>query len=126
MRRWCIYGVLAAMTSLPACVPSPLVEAWSEVRPLGERVETDSFFSTTQAPSEEVPLPTAAASGELTLRQSMALGLKYSPDLKSFAWEVRAAEARILQAGRWDNPELDVEFENFGGSGAVSGSGFDF
>ena len=55
-------------------------------------------------------------SGELTLRQALALALAGNPDLAAISWEVRAGDPRILQAGLIPNPELGIEFENFLGS----------
>jgi cobalt-zinc-cadmium efflux system outer membrane protein len=55
-------------------------------------------------------------SGELTLRQALALGLAGNPDLAAFSWEVRSGDPRILQAGLIPNPELEVELENFLGT----------
>jgi cobalt-zinc-cadmium efflux system outer membrane protein len=54
--------------------------------------------------------------GELTLRQALALGLAGNPDLAAFSWEVRSGDPRILQAGLIPNPELGVELENFLGT----------
>ena len=45
----------------------------------------------------------------------------YSPELAAFAWDVRAAEARELQAGLLPNPELEAEVENFGGNNELQG-----
>jgi len=59
--------------------------------------------------------------GVLSLGQVLALTLAYNPELKVFALETRAAQARELQAGLWPNPEIDVEFENVGGTGELSG-----
>ncbi len=53
----------------------------------------------------------------LTLPDALALTLMRNPELNVYSYEIRAAEARHLQAGLWQNPELDVEVENFGGSG---------
>jgi cobalt-zinc-cadmium efflux system outer membrane protein len=47
----------------------------------------------------------------------LALALQRNPELASAAWEVRAGEARTLQAGLLPNPEVGVEVENFAGSG---------
>lgn len=58
--------------------------------------------------------------GILTLRQVLALTLVNNPELKVFSLEIRAAEARELQAGIWPNPEIEVEVENVGGSGELS------
>ena len=47
-----------------------------------------------------------APTDELSLGQAVALALLRSPDLAAFAWEVRAREARVIQAGAYPNPEL--------------------
>lgn len=63
-------------------------------------------------------IPCAAASeatnptGPITLRDALALALAQSPDLSSFAWETRARDARLLQAGRFTNPSLSVLVED--------------
>jgi cobalt-zinc-cadmium efflux system outer membrane protein len=44
-----------------------------------------------------------------------------NPELAVFSWEARAREAQALQAGLLRNPELDVEVENFGGTGSFGG-----
>ena len=43
------------------------------------------------------------------------------PRLAAFGWEVRAGEARTLQASLPPNPEVGIEVENFAGSGALRG-----
>ncbi|RKY08471.1 MAG: hypothetical protein DRP56_04085 [Planctomycetota bacterium] len=43
--------------------------------------------------------------------------LMHNPELKVFSLEIRAAQARRLQAGLWPNPEIDIEMENIGGTG---------
>jgi outer membrane protein, heavy metal efflux system len=63
----------------------------------------------------------ARSAGVLTLEQALAEGLMYSPELAAFAWDVRAAEARELQAGLLPNPELEAEVENFGGNNELQG-----
>jgi cobalt-zinc-cadmium efflux system outer membrane protein len=57
-----------------------------------------------------------APEGVLRLPQAQALALMQNPDLAAFAWEVRAGEARTLQAGLPPNPEAGVEVENVAGS----------
>lgn len=59
---------------------------------------------------------------ELTLGEALARVLKFNPSLAAFSWEVRAKEAEALQAGLLPNPELDLEMENFAGSGEFSGT----
>lgn len=59
--------------------------------------------------------------GEIGLREALALTLAHSPELVSYSWSVRAAEARVLQAGLSPNPALDLEVEDVGVSGATRG-----
>jgi cobalt-zinc-cadmium efflux system outer membrane protein len=59
--------------------------------------------------------------GVITLREALALALMKSPELAAFSWEARAREAQALQARLFPNPELDVEVENFAGTGALGG-----
>jgi outer membrane protein, heavy metal efflux system len=53
----------------------------------------------------------------LTLAQALARTLQSSPELASYSWDIRAAEARILQAKLRPNPDLSIESENIAGSG---------
>lgn len=69
------------------------------------------------APAPEAPDPT----GTLALPDALALALERSPELAAFSWEVRVREAQALQAGLAPNPELEVEMEDFGGTGAAAG-----
>ena len=55
--------------------------------------------------------------GRITLRDALALALRQSPELASFAWEVRARESLAIQAGRPPNPVADFLFEDLGASG---------
>ncbi|MGH8035514.1 MAG: hypothetical protein ACREO9_09830, partial [Lysobacterales bacterium] len=64
----------------------------------------------------------ASASGELTLPQAIAVALEHNPDLQVSVYELRAADARITQAGLRPNPELGLELENFAGDGDLSGA----
>lgn len=55
--------------------------------------------------------------GALSLGDALALTIEHSPHLQAYEWEVRARDARALQAGLWPNPELRTDVENLGGSG---------
>ena len=60
-------------------------------------------------------------SGEpLTLAHALALTLERSPDLAAFSWDIRAAEARILQAKLIPNPEISWDGEDFTRAGVQS------
>jgi len=63
------------------------------------------------APPSAAGAPAMYRGDGLTLRQALALALERHPELKAFAWHIRAAEARHLQAGLWPNPELSLEVE---------------
>ena len=65
-----------------------------------------------------VPFSPEAEPGQrLTLANALALALQRNPRLASFSAEVRARDARALQAGLLPNPELEGSLEDFGGSG---------
>lgn len=64
--------------------------------------------------------PLRNPAGEITLGEALALALEQSPELQEFSWEIRAADARILQAGLKPNPVLAVEIENAIGTGEFS------
>jgi|GEM_PF-6647845 len=57
----------------------------------------------------------------LTLRAVMAEITNASPQVIRAALETQARRAETDQAGRRPNPVIGVEFENFAGSGALSG-----
>ena len=97
----------APLTPLPAA--RPLGRDLAVASPAGGRP---------QAPAE----PFAEPEGALTLQSALAAALRNAPRLQGFDWQVRADEARALQAGLLPNPTLLVEGENFAGSGAFSGS----
>lgn len=52
--------------------------------------------------------------GDVSLREAIALALLHHPGLAGFAWEVRAREAAAVQAGRRPNPALEIQVADFG------------
>jgi cobalt-zinc-cadmium efflux system outer membrane protein len=60
--------------------------------------------------------------GPLGLRGALSLALVQSPELATFAWEIRAREARLLQAGRPPNPVVTTEVQDLGGSTGLTGA----
>ena len=56
--------------------------------------------------------------GALTLPEVIARVLLNNPELEAFSLEVRAREARALQAGLYKNPNLVIDVEDIFGSGA--------
>ncbi len=102
---------LAGCASTPPSIPLP------EPRPLGSDL---AAYRAPKSPGEERAAFTEP-DGVLTLRDAMAAALLGSPDLASSSHEVRAAEARELQAGLIPNPEMAIELEEFGGTGDAEG-----
>lgn len=64
----------------------------------------------------------AADFSPLTLRDAIEFTLDRNPDLKGFAYELRARDARIQQAILKPAPTLSVEIENVLGSGNFRGA----
>jgi cobalt-zinc-cadmium efflux system outer membrane protein len=75
--------------------------------------KTNANIASTSQPDE--------LTGTITLREAIAHALVNNPKLKAFSLDIRAAEARKLQAGLLPNPEIDVEVEGFGGTGDRTG-----
>lgn len=50
--------------------------------------------------------------GPMNLANAVALALERNPSLAAFPWDIRAAEARALQASLRPNPELSLNIEN--------------
>lgn len=59
---------------------------------------------------------------DLSLARAVELALESNPELKASAYDLQAAQARILQARIRPNPELQAEFENFAGTGETRGT----
>jgi cobalt-zinc-cadmium efflux system outer membrane protein len=111
--RFTILTVIV-VTVLGGCAARPGGEP--EQRPLGRKYET--FRAPPKPPDtgtdvfrEEEP------TGVVTLEDALAHALRSNPDLAASSWEVRAAEARVVQAGLRPNPEVGVEVEEFAGTG---------
>ena len=112
-------GIALAM-GLLGCTTPPLPTVWPEPRVLGKMLPTYTppLQPSTASPAiQEIPEPT----GALTLPQAQTLAVQHNPKLAAFGWEVRAGEARTLQAGLPPNPEIGIEVENFAGSGEFQG-----
>ena len=76
-------------------------------------------FSTPETPPmvaerEPGPAETLEPIDELSLGEAVALALLRSSDLATFAWEVRAREAGVIQAGAYPNPNLRLLVQELG------------
>jgi outer membrane protein, heavy metal efflux system len=113
-------GIVLGIGLLGCTTPAIQIN-WPAPRPLGKDLPT--YTPPVQPPrvatpsAEAIPVPT----GMLTLLQAQTLAMQHNPQLASFGWEVRAGEARTRQAGLPPNPELEIEVEDFAGSGELQG-----
>lgn len=64
-----------------------------------------------------------APAGVLTLPCALELALAQNPELAGSSSGVQVAEGKAQQAGAWVNPVLELEAEDFGGSGSRTGYG---
>lgn len=107
-----LIGVVLLASAHHANAQGPVVPA--PKRPLGQEVPVyqpaPDDPERRQAPSFQNP------TDEVSLRDAVALALLHHPGLAAFAWETRAREARMLQAGRPPNPTLGVLAEDIGAS----------
>jgi outer membrane protein, heavy metal efflux system len=103
------FAIVIVLNAAPPAAAQPVV-----ARPLGAGLivprPADAAAETSNVPPED-------PAGRITLRDALALGLRQSPELAGFAWEVRARESSAIQAGRPPNPVADVLFEDLGASG---------
>ncbi|MEE8164637.1 MAG: TolC family protein [Myxococcota bacterium] len=109
---------MALVLAAGGCAPGPLDDsAWPEPRPLGRGLDA---IRPSRSPDEAVAAGSfEEPTGALALRDALAAALLRSPDLAATGYEVRAREAEALQAGLFPNPELELELENFGGTGEL-------
>lgn len=114
--------LLALLGGGCATRPEPAHESWIPPRPLGKEFER---YHPPQEPTHApaAPVQLEEPTGALALRQVLALALMHNPELAAFSWEVRAGEARALQASLRPNPEVSVGSEHFGGTGELRGTG---
>jgi cobalt-zinc-cadmium efflux system outer membrane protein len=120
MRRFapCWSGLalaLAAALAASAQTPTKLPDR----RPLGR--ELPVFTASTDPAKGSVPAAPDPL-GVLGLPDALAASLLGSPDLAAHAYELRAREAAVLQAGRRANPILSTEVEDVLGSGEFRGA----
>jgi cobalt-zinc-cadmium efflux system outer membrane protein len=85
-------------------------------RPLGNDLPVYSPPANGQTDTTSPSGPVSELPEEITLRQALSLALMHNPELAASTWDVRSGEARVIQAGLFPNPEIEVEVENFGGS----------
>lgn len=65
--------------------------------------------------------PTAVADDDLTLRDAIRAALTGNPELRNFAWDFKAQDGLAAQAAVRPNPQLNVQAEDFAGTGNSRG-----
>ena len=103
-----------------SCTPKQAEHAYPEPRPL-VRKYSPHLSDNKQTQKIERLNNDEKLLGSISLHDVLSLALLKNPELDVFSLEVRAAEARELQAGLLSNPDLEIEVEDFGGEGDRSG-----
>ncbi len=123
MYRWCGCALVCTLTALGGCrADKQAVIAWPQPRALGGGMDR---FTAPDEPDDKAPAeppPALSPSGDLTLRDALAAALMGNPELAGYSYDVRAAEARLVRAGKWSNPQAGFEAENFAGTGGFDGT----
>ena len=118
-RQWA--AVLCCAAIWPGCAQRSVPQVMVPSSPVALGIPTyqpgPGDVGRVEAPAFEEP------TGAVSLRDAVALALLHAPDLAAFAWEVRAREARIIQAGRPQNPVVGLLAEDLGGSRVPRGAG---
>ncbi len=99
----------------------PIPEAPVSPRPLGS--DLPGYHPSRVDAGTSTSRNAANLDGSIGLRDALAFALIQSPELASFGWEIRAREARILQAGRPPNPVFSTLFEEFGRTTSLNSPG---
>jgi outer membrane protein, heavy metal efflux system len=108
------------IVGLAGCVTKPPADSHVQSEAQVRSIALDRPANATKAPESAPPMK--EPTGVLTLRDALALALTENPELAPFAWQDRANEARILQAGLRHNPELGLQIEDILGTGNFSGA----
>lgn len=113
-----LLGAIGITLMLTGCTTGRIKTSEVQPRSLGQE-----FLIREPADSKERPEGSAilAVPENIKLRDALALALTRSPELKAYSYEVRAADARAIQAGLRPNPELEAEITDFDSAG----TGFD-
>lgn len=106
-------GLLVMLVLVGSAVPSRGQDPVPR-RPLG--ADFPVYQPALRGPERRETPPLQNPTGPLSLRDAVALALLQNPGLAAFAWETRAREARMLQAGVAPNPAVSVLMEDIGSS----------
>lgn len=116
LKKNLILLIISSVIALYGCSHQNNKAGLLDGKSLRQETQTEYLPENTKAnvaPAAQPNEPTST----ITLRDAVALALVNSPKLKAYSMEIRAAEARKLQAGLLPNPEIEMEVEGFGGTG---------
>jgi cobalt-zinc-cadmium efflux system outer membrane protein len=122
LRRLAWLGAGAAFVAFATGCAAPYDLTYPEPRPLGPVLPPPASAPVEGIESERDAPGRVALAEPLTLDEAVALALVHNPDLRAAAFEVRAREGEAYQAARAPNPELEIDVEEFGGSGDRAGT----
>ncbi len=103
------WAYLTMLLAVAGCAAPPKDAAWPPRRPLGGDIA--AYVPPQKPPADPTPPEFQEPTGVVDLRTAWSAALMRNPQLRAFSWEVRAAEARVLQASLPPNPDLEVEIE---------------
>lgn len=115
-----LYGAALTMLLTTGCRPLRVETPGVEPRPLGQELRAYHPVAV-PAEAQTVPPVIEEPTGTVTLRQLLGVALQRHPELVAFAFDIRAAEARALQAGFFSNPTISLEVEDVAGIRATAG-----
>lgn len=116
------FAVVVLLLAGTCCAQSePKNDAEATPRPLGSDVAV--FQPDTSHAQRSAHRVMQEPDGIIGLRDALVLALLQNPELTTFVWEVRALEARKLQAGQLPNPVVEALVEDIAGSGSGTGAG---
>jgi cobalt-zinc-cadmium efflux system outer membrane protein len=101
---------------LMSAIAGPTTTSGGTLPDAAEPTETDVGVGPAKAAVAD-----SEPTGVINLPRILALTLTQSPELQSFSWQIRADEARMLQAGLLPNPSGELVVEDVLGTGRFRG-----
>ena len=123
-----VFAVAACAAAAGATISAPSsAQVGTPASPMVGTPVTPTLVRSPAGPPAPARAPVAAARtgplpANLTLSQALEEAAARAPAIVAAEAEVRAAEARLRQAGYRNNPELSVEIENVAGTGELRGA----
>jgi cobalt-zinc-cadmium efflux system outer membrane protein len=114
LTRFLTFLIVLSVIIIPGCAEPHRPAASNEV-------SAAAAISQPADPLTIAPQESTEPEGQITLRDAIAYALVNSPQLRAFSWDIHTAEANEMQAALLPNPQLQVQVEEFGGTGERRG-----